>query len=109
MVMSPYIHQFADFLRLHLNSISVGVVSTLLIIYGAPINAYFKTITKSMPFVARFLLFFMLCGAGYAFVTSQSVRMLYQFLSKLADWQLICCVISSFVILAFLAKAGKDV
>ncbi|MCF0217109.1 MAG: DUF3392 family protein [Fibrobacteraceae bacterium] len=107
--MNPYIHQFADFLRLHLESISVGLVSTLLIIYGAPINAYVKKITKSMPFLARFALFVLLCSAGYAFMTSQAVRFLRHFLVGLADLPLVCGIAGAFVALAFLARAGKDV
>ena len=43
--MMQYIHQFANFLRLHMDSISVGLVATLLIIYGGHINGYFKKIT----------------------------------------------------------------
>ena len=62
--MQPYIHQFADFLRLHLNSIAIGLVATLLIIYGGHINGYFKKITKSLPFLGRFALFVVLCSAG---------------------------------------------
>ena len=40
--MQPYIHQFANFLRLHMDSISVGLVATLLIIYGEHSNGHFK-------------------------------------------------------------------
>ena len=72
--MQVYIHQFANFLRLHMDSIAVGLVATLLMIYGAYINNYFKKITKSIPFVGRFALFVLLCSAGYAFISSQAVR-----------------------------------
>ena len=55
--MQPYIHQFANFLRVHMDSIAVGIVATLLMIYGAYINNYFKKITRSIPYVGRFALF----------------------------------------------------
>ena len=51
--MSVYIQQFANYLRLHLDSISVGLVATLLMIYGAAINNYFKKITRSIPFLVQ--------------------------------------------------------
>ena len=107
--MHHFIHQFADFLRLHLTSISVGLVATLLMIYGAGINNYFKKITRSIPFVGRFALFVVLCSAGYAFMSSQLVKLLKMFLRSQADLPLIGIVAGAFLVLAFLAKSGKDV
>lgn len=107
--MLPYIHQFACFLRLHLISISVGLVATLLILYGSYINDYFKRITKSLPFVVRFALFVILCSVGYAFASSQLVRLLRMGLAQLSDLPLIGVVVGSFVLLAFLAKSEKGI
>jgi hypothetical protein len=107
--MQPYVHHFANFLRLHLDSISVGLVATLLMIYGASINNYFKKITRSIPFVGRFALFVVLCSAGYAFLSSQMVRFLKMFLRTQTDWALIGIIAGSFIVLAFLARSGKDV
>ena len=107
--MQPYIHQFADFLRLHMDSIAVGLMATLLIIYGGKINGYFKKITKSIPFVGRFALFVLLCSAGYAFASSQLVRFLKMFLRSQADLPLIGMIAGAFLALAFLARSGKDV
>ena len=107
--MQAYVHHFANFLRLHLDSISVGLVATLLMIYGASINNYFKKITRSIPFVGRFALFVVLCSAGYAFLSSQMVRFLKMFLRGQGDWPLIGIIAGSFIVLAFLARSGKDV
>ena len=107
--MQPYIHQFANFLRIHMDSISVGLVATLLIIYGVHINGYFKKITRSVPFVGRFALFVVLCSAGYAFMSSQAVRLLKMFLRGQADLPLICIIAGAFIVLAFCAKSGKDI
>lgn len=107
--MQPYIHQFADFLRIHLASISVGLVSTVLVIYGTPINSFFKKITRSIPFIGRFALFVLLCSAGYALVSSQMVRYLNMFLRDQQDLPLIGIVVGLFLVVAFLAYHGKDV
>ncbi len=96
-------------MRLHLTSISVGIVATLLMIYGAHINAYFKKITRSIPFVGRFALFVVMCSAGYAFVSSQTVKLFRDFLRTQADWPLIGIIAGSFVVLAIMAYRGKDV
>ena len=107
--MQPYIHQFASFLRVHLDSISVGLIATLLMIYGASINNYFKRVTKSIPFVGRFVLFVILCSVGYAFACSQLVIFLKMGLRQLSDLPLIGTVAGAFLLLAFLAKSGKDI
>lgn len=106
--MYHYIHPFADFLRLHLSSISVGLVATILMIYGAHINGYFRKITKSLPFLARFGLFVVLCSVGYAFLSSQAVKMLRIFLWHQKDLPLILIISGAFFILAFLARNGKN-
>ena len=107
--MQPYIHQFANFLRVHMDSISIGLVATLLIIYGGHINAYFKKITRSLPFLGRFALFVLLCSAGYAFLSSQAVTLLKMLLRGQADLPLIGIIAAAFVLLAFCARSGKDV
>lgn len=107
--MMQYIHQFANFLRLHMDSISVGLVATLLIIYGGHINGYFKKITKSLPFLGRFALFVLLCSAGYAFMSSQLVKLLKMFLYGQADLTLIGIIVGAFILLAFAARSGKDI
>jgi len=109
LAMQPYIHQFADFLRLHMDSISVGLVATFLMIFGGKINGYFKKITKSVPFVARYALFVVLCSAGYAFLTSQMVKYLKVFLRTQQDMPLIGIIAGAFLVLAFLARSGKDI
>ena len=107
--MQPYIHQFANYLRFHMDSISVGLVATLLIIYGGYINNYFKKITRSIPFLGRFVLFVILCSAGYAFLTSQLVKLLKMFLRGQPDLPLIGIVATACLILAFCARSGKDI
>lgn len=87
----------------------MGLVATLLIIYGGHINGYFKKITKSVPFLGRFALFVILCSAGYAFLTSQLVKLLKMFLRGQPDLPLIGIIAGAFVILAFCARSGKDV
>ena len=107
--MQPYIHQFANFLRIHMDSISVGIVATLLIIYGGYINNYFKKITRSIPFLGRFALFVLLCSAGYAFMSSQLVKLLKMFLRGQPALPLIGIIAGAFILLAFCARSGKDV
>lgn len=107
--MEQYVHEFARFLRIHMNSITVGIVATFLMLVGSKINGFFKKMTRSIPFVGRFALFVVLCSAGYAFVSSQAARYFRYFLLSQRDWPLIGFVAGSFVLLAILAYRGKDV
>lgn len=107
--MDHLIHELAMFLRHHLTSISVGIVATLLMLWGTAINGFFKKITRKIPFVGRFALFVLLCSAGYAFLSSQMVRYFKYFLSTQADLPLIGLIAGCFVGLAVLAYRGRDV
>ncbi|MDR1760476.1 MAG: DUF3392 domain-containing protein [Fibrobacter sp.] len=107
--MASYLHDFAQFLREHLASISVGIISTLLVIYGGVINRRLKKWTKGFPLAGRLALFIIVCSFGYAFVSSQAVRYLKRFLFTLPDAQLIFAVAGAFILLGFLAKTGNDI
>ena len=103
------IHEFAGFLRDHLPSIAVGLVATILVIYGNSLNRFFRRQTRSMHFIARFTLFVLLCSAGYGFLSSQAVKLLKNLMMGLSDFHLVLAVIGSFVLLGYLARAGKEV
>ena len=107
--MDSYIHEFATFLRHHINAISVGMVATLLMLVGSKINGFFKKITRSIPFVGRFALFVLLCSAGYAFLSSQFCHLLRWFLVSLADVPLIACIAGCYIGLAVMAYRAKEV
>lgn len=109
MAMEHLIHEFAQFLRLHLTSISVGIIATLLMLWGDAINGFFKKITRKIPFAGRFALFVVLCSAGYAFLSSQLVRCFRFFLKSQADLPLIGIIAGSFIVLAIFAYRGRDV
>lgn len=106
--MEPYIAKLADFLRLHIASVSVGLVATLLAIYGRTINSAAQKLTKGFPFIGRFAFFVALCGFGYALLSSQIVRLLRHQLVKLSDMKLVIVTTAAFLILAFLAKSTKS-
>lgn len=107
--MEHLIANFADFLRLHLISISVGIVTTLFTIYGESINNIAQKVTKNIPFLGRFAFFVVLCTVGYAFLSSQAARFLRHLLEKASDIHLILIIIGTFLLLAFLAKSNKSI
>lgn len=107
--MQTWIHDIANFMRAHLPSISVGLVSTTLVIYGANINGFFRKLTRKIGVLWRFILFVLLCSLGYGFVSSQAVKWINHNLRTLPDWQLLVAIGGSFLLLAFLAKQGKEI
>lgn len=111
--MAPFVlsalHTFAVFLKAHLPSIAVGIISTFLVLYGEPINKWVRRATKGLPFLGRFALFVFLCSFGYGLLSSQAVKLLRDVLQGLPDLQLVLAVCGAFVVLGFLARSGKDV
>ena len=107
--LASILHPVADFFRPHLQAIAIGLAATLLVIYGGSINGFFRKQTQNLHFMPRFALFILLCSVGYAFLTSELVRLLHDFLCRMNDTNLVISVGLSFLILAFLAKAGKAV
>lgn len=103
------LHELAQLMRGHLPSIAVGIISTILVIYGSPINKKVLKMTKSLPFLGRFALFVFLCSFGYGLVSSQLVKWLRHFLYTLPDGHLVLSVVGAFVVLGFLAKNANEV
>lgn len=108
-ILMMFVHDFAGFLRGHLPSIAVGIVATILVVYGNQINGFFRKQTKSLHFLARFTLFVLLCSAGYGFLSSQAVKFVRDALRGLEDAHLVVAVVGAFVALGFLARAGREV
>ena len=107
--LASFLHPAAVFFRPHLEAISIGIAATLLIIYGDSINGFFRRQTLALNFVVRFALFVLLCSIGYALLTAQLVKLLHGYLSGMNDCNLVITVVAAFLILAFLARAGKAV
>ena len=51
----------------------------------------------------------LLCSAGYAFLSSQLVKLIKYFLHGQADLALIGIIAAAFIVLAFCARSGKDI
>ena len=108
-LLQSLLHQIALFLQAHSPSIAVGIVSTVLAIFGGNINRRIRKTTKGFPFLARFSLFVFLCSFGYAFLSSQSAKLLRDWMRTLPDPWLVGFVAGIFLLLGFLARSGKDV
>ena len=107
--LASFLHPVAVFFRPHLEAVAIGIAATLLIIYGDSINGFFRRQTLALHFAVRFILFVLLCSIGYAFLTSELVKLLHSYLSGMNDVSLVISVVAAFLILAFLARAGKAV
>lgn len=107
--MQTIINEFAGFIREHIQSISVGLIATFLMVYGYKINAVFRKQTKSLNFFIRYCLFVLLCSVGYGFVSSQAAKWIKTLLIGLSNSHLIMVVGGAFLIMAFLAKKGKEI
>ncbi len=62
-MINSIVYDLASLIREHLQSISIGLVATFLMVYGYKINSVFRNQTKSMHFIMRYVLFVILCSA----------------------------------------------
>lgn len=93
----------------HLSTICMGVVATLLVLYGYKMNHLFKRITKDLNFFVRYILFVFFCAFGYTFVSAFLIQTLRgAFLDLTSMWRL-GAVVGVFLVLAFLARMENEV
>lgn len=93
----------------HLSSICMGVVATLLVLYGYKVNHLFKRITKDLNFFVRYFLFVGFCAFGYTFLSTFMIRTLRgAFLDLSSMWRL-GAIVGVFLVLAFLARMENEV
>ncbi len=99
----------SHFLKSHIYFISMSVITTLLMVYGHEINKLFRTITRSLNAVVRFLLFMVLCTIGYAFIATNLARLIRTQLVNLSPIAFIVALLIIFVTLGYLAKRNGEI
>lgn len=98
-----------DPIRAHISEISLGLVATLLVVFGDNINNMLRALLKKQALWLRLLAFILLCSIGYSTLAIWLIPMVKSLLSPLPDWQLLLCVIGAFLILALIAQKQRRV
>jgi hypothetical protein len=93
----------------HTSEIAMGVVATLLTIYGNDINSYVRKFFKKNHFFVRFSAFILLCTLGYTLLTNFFLSFFNSWLGSLSPQNLALGVFATLGILAWIATSKGHV
>lgn len=93
----------------HLPELVFGITSVILVLCGPHINRIFRKVTSKIHIILRFILYVILCCAGYGFITHYIYTALISFFRNLDNTALTISMLLSYLLLAFLAKRKKEI
>jgi len=108
-MMQTLIPDIARVIRLHLSDLVFGITSVSLVLAGPHINKLFRKITKKIHWLLRFILFVILCCAGYGFITHFIYKSLIVFFKQFDNLLLVIFTVFSYLLLAWFAKRKKEI
>jgi hypothetical protein len=94
----------ANLIRQHLSEVSFGITAVTLILGGPAINEFVQRLTKSLHWLARYLVFVLMCTIGYGFLTQIIYRGLKHWLVYQKNLPLILITAALYLVLAFFAR-----
>jgi len=89
--------------------VSIGIVATVITIYGVYLKKLVKNITKKMNIFFRFLVYVFVFAFFVGFLSAQAVNFVNKLSVGLSNLHLILGVILIFMLLSFLAKSEKQI
>lgn len=108
-MIDQYIISLAKYIRAHMQEVSFGITAVALVIAGPSINGLFRQITLSLHWLFRYLLFIVLCSAGYGFLSQVIYRGVKNWLRGQSSMMLVIWTAAIYLLLAWLAKRQKDI
>ncbi len=103
------IDTLALFLRSNMRNICFGVTAVSLMVFGRPLNSMVKKFTRKMNWILRYCVYIALCTVGYGFLARYLYRGLRFWLGNQSNVALIVWVVSIYLVLAWFAKAEKEI
>ena len=95
--------------RPHLHDIALGVVATLLVIYGDDINRLVKRNVAKKNLLIRMAAFIALCSVGYTLLTVHLTRWLEGVLTNFEPRSIPIVILGVFILLSYLAQRKDQV
>jgi undecaprenyl pyrophosphate phosphatase UppP len=95
--------------RPHLHDIAIGVVATLLVIYGDDINRLVKRNVAKKNLLIRMTSFIALCSVGYTLLTVHLTRWLEGVLANFQPRTIPIVILGVFILLSYLAQRKDQV
>ena len=102
------VDKLGHLLRGHIPEAALGVVATLIFVYGDEINGLIKKQIQGYHFLIRLLIFVLLCTFGYGALTIFLSKVIAGFLDSLDPIYLASVLIVFFVFVGILAERKKQ-
>lgn len=97
----------AGHIRPYTDEISLALVATSLIIFGAAINTSVRNVVKGWNVIARVIIFILLCSIGYGLLTNVLSDLLRSYLRGLSAEMFLLQVSVAFILVGVLAERGR--
>jgi hypothetical protein len=94
----------AGLIRQHLSEICFGITAVSLILAGPAINGFVQRLTQKFHWLIRYLVFVLMCTAGYGFLAQVIYRGLKHWLTSQRSLSLILIATLIYLVLAFFAR-----
>ena len=98
-----------QFLREHVQQLSMAIIATLLVLFGNDINSAIKALIRRYHFVIRTIAFILICAFGYGLLTVWLTPLLAKALAKLSIQWFIPMVVLVFLSLGIYAQKQKHI
>lgn len=100
-------HELVSLMRPYLADISLALVATCLVVYGDNVNKLLKRLVYRWHFVARVLVFILMCTFGYGILTLWLQPLIESLLRQVSANYLAILVISIFCFLGVMAERKR--
>ena len=103
------IRDIALFIRQNMQFVSFGITAVTIMLIGPFINGTVKRICMSMHWLLRYVVYVLLCTAGYGFLAHFLYYGIKSWLSGLSGVLLITWTLAIYLVLAWFAKQQKAI
>lgn len=93
----------------NMDSITLALVATLLVIYGDQINNFVRRLLRHYPRLIRIMGFVVLCAFGYGLLTVLLTPVLANWFSLVSQKWLAPIVLAAFLLVGWLAERKNQV
>jgi hypothetical protein len=99
----------ASFIHTYLHEIAFGITSITMVLFGPYINRNLQRLVRNFHWLLRYVIFVLLCTAGYAFLSQVVYRGIKQMLHTLSNPLLVVTTVLLYLMLAWVAKEQKKI
>lgn len=100
--------QLSEWMRPHLQAIALGMVATVLVVFGNDINRWVRKCVRKYHFFVRLIIFILVCAVGYGVATVVLTKALTEILSQIGNHYLAIVVAIAFLLLGLAAEERKQ-